>query len=695
MAYPTDKQMQTRTAQRLVAQFRPPAATGSGGWQTAWNAEVRKVALNAGASPNTAEIEFPNLRWSDGLGIAWGSQVRILTSVPMRRNGEPRYPDLQPTVLFQGFAVERKIAFDGGGPRRKAHEYSGIVCYDYRWLINSNISVYGQYARTAADSASGYTFFSGRRCIFNQDGKKNRAATPTTYNGSQYYLFGVDDYWTARQMLTQIFLGTPIGSYLTGIYGLDNADNSSDLAVTPGHVLVDTMGAVEAVMKVIGPLGWTFREEYTLSGPVWVFFKAGRAQAFSRSSGTYTMLHDLHAPAPGEQIPAAVASGRKMLCAGRLTESIKAVINNPWGLGAPERYETTFYLVPGWLDAQLVPDSADSYTNVYLTEEQIQKETNPDQYSFYRHYHPKGSSFLRDVGRKWVLNEAGTYTGGNYNRGNAFAFESVLPADKIAGLYGPFKRRFLPCLTFDSANINSVGILVEISLDGGSTWQALVASIRNLEGECGIYLDDANLSEILDKQARTFDSGALQGKEINYWTSLCRDKLAGQAWPNWQTRVRVTASVQMDQRLRLSAEPTANSGSPFRQTAIYDFSREFTYSQRAASSVLAASGLPAWNTDETDKLRDRLEALRDANEDKSIAGPLVLDRLWLGDGSGDPEFKVGDGISHITGRWYDLGGSVRDDRVYPEIVQIVYDNESQKQTLITRDARFAQIELGQ
>jgi hypothetical protein len=697
MARQTDKNRSTRVAQRLIVEFRKPDATGAGGWQPYWDAEAVKVTLSAGMVPNTAEIRFPRLRWNDFVGFIWGTQIRIRTAVPMLRNGSPRYDQLQPAVLFQGFAVKRPVGWHGGDDKGGAHESSTILCLDYRWFINAGLSIYGQYARAYTDIKSTFTFFSGRRCIFNEKGKPNRDADAWTDGDLTFHLFGSDEYWTCRQMLSQILLQTLIRTHITEVAGLDNALDVSDLLATPHHVIIDTMPALEAILRIIGPLGWTLREEYTFNGPKWVFYKAGRARYDSRNAVALTILHDLWAPAPGELAPASAALGRKLVTGGRLVEDIAAAVNSPVGLGAPERYEATFNLVPGWKDADLVPDSSDDYANVFVAEADLQASIEPDAYSVYKYYHPLGSHFRRDVGRKWVLNEAGDYTAAPYGRGDIFDFQTVLPADRAINshgfLWGPFRRKFLPCLTFEEGSVNSVGIKVELSMDGGTTWQELTAEIANLEGECGLRIESPNLSDILDKTNRDLSGGDLDGFELNYWTSLCRDKLAASTWPNWQTRIRVTASVQMDQRLRVAAAPTANSGSPFPQTRVFDFSDEYTYSLRTTSSQYSSSGLSAWDTDETEKLRARIEAIRDANEDKSVAGPVILDRLWLGDGTGEPEFKVGDGVRRFGGRWYDLGGTVRNDRVYPEIAQIVYDNQTQKQTLVLRDARFAQVEL--
>jgi len=74
--------------------------------------------------------------------------------------------------------------------------------------------------------------------------------------------------------------------------------------------------------------------------------------------------------------------------------------------------------------------------------------------------------------------------------------------------------------------------------------------------------------------------------------------------------------------------------------------------------------------------------------------------MWLGSKSSpQPEFAVGDCIEKITGREYDLSsviageGKSEDVKVYPEIIQIIYLPDQQKEKLITRDLRFAEVLL--
>jgi len=435
-----------------------------------------------------------------------------------------------------------------------------------------------------------------------------------------------------------------------------------------------------------------------------------------------------------------------MLWSMTLAEDIAAVVNNPWGAGAPHRFELTAELAPGWIDDDLDPDTSDDYTHLFYTEAQIQEMTDPDAEVFYNLYHPRGSGFLRDVGRKWVLNETGRYSvapqwaagknyragdmvyrlgstyrctvshastgntappdnrfwvsASHYDRGTPFDFSSYVPKQYSLNSNGkrafaPFPRQLLPCLTVARDSEHSAGILVEFSFDGGTTWQVIPASISSLKDECGIYIAEPNLAEMVDENNGTISSGLLSGGELNYWTRLCADKLDELSFKDeeWKTRVRVTASVQLDQRLARQADLTTASGSPFRQTRVYDFSQQYHLAERTSSSRYAAGSLASMDADDTDWFDKHLNAIRQANQDMSISGQFTLERLWLGDGSGSPDFKMGDCIEQITGREYNLSTTFGGAVVYPEIIKIIYMPDRQQMKLITRDLRFAEVTL--
>lgn len=709
-----DAKSMSRTGQVLLVEAKrahgsPPDFDTN--WSVVWNAKVDRIEINRDGRSSKATIWFPDLRWDQTRSLWVGDAVRIRTN---QRSQSQR------TVLFSGFVTAYLSDFTGGTEKEKtSFERNAIVASDYRWLLATTSSVFGQDARGPGDYnnygtgsqtpiANSYTYLSGRRAIFNRDGRPNRDPTLLQLSTCQVPIFANPANampWTARDMIRYLlapYLNNAAYKYLpisdpNLLTGLDHPDFGYVL----NHVVVDGLNVIEAIQTICRQLGFGFREDYDCYGNVnLVFYKIGSVYAYTRSSSNPTILHRLHAPVPGENISVPIAAGKKMLWSMNLSEDIGPIVNDPWCLGSPQRFEFTAELVPAWLDSELDPDTSDENANLFLTEAQLQDITEKNDKEYYKYYHPRGSDFKRDVGRKWCLNESGLYSVGSYDRGMPFDFAKVIdPAYILTASgkpnYAPFNRRLLPCLTVDKDQLTSVGIRVEFSFDGGTTWQILPASIASLDDECGIYIAEANLAELVDEAESSISGGDLDGIQLNYFTSLCDDKLNSRIFKTggWNTRIRITATVQMDQRLRSISYPEFIYGSPFWHSHIYDFSKQYGLELRTAKSIFSGGSLSARELDSTSHIENQLVAIRQANEDISISGRFTLDRLWLGDGSGEPDFALGDCIEKITGRNYPLSSMIGSRTVYPEIVQIVYLPEQQKMTLITRDLRLAEVHL--
>ena len=712
-----DSRSISRRGQALLVETRigsgaPPSFSP---WHSVPGAKVERIELNGGGRSSQAVIWLPEARWDyRPASLAAANMLRITTA-------EPAPADR--SVLFQGFITAFSSSFTGGSGSGEsfsaASERCGRIAKDYRWLLSVTSVLFGQIARgpddytsfgtsSAAPIDDRYRLLSGRRCIFNQDGRPDRDPEDLviTDPACEIPIFTDPDrgrYWTARDMIRYI-LSPPYNAAYDWLPIPDPADlvglDDDDFDRILSHVVVDRLSAVEALDLICRQLGWSFREQYAIGAdPQICFFKVGSAARLSRTSGsTVTLLHDLHAPAAGEAVSTAVAAGRKMLWSMSLSEDISAIVNKPYGLGAPDRFEFTAELVPAWPDDDLVPDTSESLANLYFTDADLQDQADPDSKSFYKYYHLRGAYCLRTVGRRWSLNESGRYSLAPFDRGVPFDFSTVIDSKYIEDadgrrLYAPFNRRLLPALTRDKDSLTSVGIKVEFSFDGGDTWQVIPCAISSLPDECGIWIAEPNLAELVDKKEGVLSGGDLDGVQLNFFTSLADDKLEARSFKTgqWYTRVRVTASVQLDRRLARRADSIEGLGSPFPQIAIYDFSDRYGIVSRTAASIYLAGDLDADETDSSDQFDKHLESIRRAYQDPSISGLFVLDRLWLGDGRGRPDFLVGDGIDKITGRNYRLARSSEGRLVYPEIVRIVYWPDRQKTELVTRDLRFVEV----
>ncbi len=716
-----DAHFLSRNAQRLIVEFKKaigsPPVFGPD-WQFSWDTRVSRIEINAGPSPSVATFWFPTERWNANVGIYQGTMIRIRTDelLPIDR-----------TIVFCGFVTKLKSNYFGGTETQPSYERLVITAMDHRWLLAATSPIFGQLARgpddysnygqaTQSPLANSYTGLAGRRAIFNADGLPNKDPVEVELRDKNGRICDIpiftdtgsstSEFWTAGDMLRYI-LCKPFNAAYNYIPIPDPADikglDHDDFDKVLNHIVIDGLNVIDAAAAVCNHLGWSFRLDFDNDGSVnLVFYKLAAASARIRSDTNPTILHRLHAPAVNETIKVAVEEGKKILWIMDLIEDSSAVVNRPVGLGAPHRFEFTSELVPGWFDSDLVPDTSESNANLFFTEADLQEITDPDEKDYYKYYHVRGSAFNRNVGRRWSLNESGRYTNPDtYDRGLPFDFADIIPAEYILNndgkrIYAPFKRALLSCLTADNDSLNSVGIIVEFSFDGGVTWQIIPASISSLEDEAGIYIDEPNLAEMVDQAEGTISGGDIDGVQLNFWTSLCDDKLNSRVFKNdaWNTRVRVTASIQLDSRLltRSTAGPN-ESGSPFDLSRAYDFSNAYALSQRTSSSIFNGGGLPVNQADDTAKFISHIGAIRRANQDLSMSGLFILERLWLGDGEGEPDFAVGDCIEKITGRNYSLAATINSGSMYPEIVRIVYNPDKQKQTLITRDLRLAEVLL--
>jgi hypothetical protein len=750
-----------------------------GGWYPLFDAKVEMIEINRDKTPSVAEISFPTSRWHEypesSYGyIKLGDAIRITSE-----DGN--------AIVFQGYVTRSRRSCHGGSHRMGAHEENILICQDIRWVLAKTSVVYGQIARGPDDymfygtdgqypKPDGFTFLSGRRTVFNEDGKPNKDIVDLQCNASgisfQMPIFassGIGEYWYARGMIW--YLLSPLFSHIYNymavrdwelIPGLQHEDWGQKI----NHIVVEGLNVIEALEHVANSIGWGFRVDDPVTGPnpghsVLAFYKYGGASGNSRDNNNTTILHELYAPAvdwgpEDHNLKDAVEDGEKIVCSLDLDNDISEVVNIPIGLGAPQLFEITVELVPAWKDDDLEPDTAEENAFLFLTEQQLREMASqdssfdPNSHSFYKYYHARGSEFRPDVGRRWALNESGRYCkSSTYDRGVPFDFSTVVPEEyskpssgpecqgavgTAKRIFAPFDRRLLPCLSLQKDTLNSVGYKVEFSFDGGETWHLVPGIISALPNECGIYIEEPNLAEMSPQQQTTINCDdpkeaecALKGIELNYWTSLVDDKLEERVFKDkekpkedptarsWKTRIRVTASIQMDQRLRLantsfdqaSNTSTGNplvtnySGSPFYQVAIFDMSRKYGLAKRTKSSVFGppeppadptGRELPVTESDDSAVLNQHLEFIKTANQDMSISGRFTLDRLWLGDGENELAFMIGDEISKIKGREFSLLASMGGE-VYPEIAQIIYFPSSQMMQLITRDLRFARVNL--
>jgi hypothetical protein len=125
--------------------------------------------------------------------------------------------------------------------------------------------------------------------------------------------------------------------------------------------------------------------------------------------------------------------------------------------------ESTFELVPGWEPAK-EGMSAGEYG----------QSTSSD------------FDTVANVHRLWVLNEDGAFSAAPFNRGPAFDLTALFQEGRAIS---PQPLQFGSTLTQDDAG-RSLGVVVEVSTDSGSTWRRHGGSMRVLTSRAAIYFND-------------------------------------------------------------------------------------------------------------------------------------------------------------------------------------------------------------
>lgn len=640
-------------------------------WTFLPDASVELIELNDRSTPWRAFITLERHRWNDDASLKRDDRIKIID------RDNPAVP------IFAGFITARDMSFFGASDRGGAFERLAFEALGYMYLLHM-ASVFGQWGRNADGDLVG---FSGRRCIFNADGYPDADPDPSAAaNFGSVTVFGPRynaRYWQAREMIC--YAATYHRYYdlfpITAS-SLNTQLSDSDFDIELQNISIEGLTVAQAISHITALVGWSFRESVSAAGPALVFYKPSKP----------FKLHQLYAPQPGEDIAAAVKRGEKMLWAMNLKSDVSRIVNDPWALGDVGRFEITTELVPGWKDSELVPD----LNNLFFSEAALAELEDPNQYNFYKYYHSRGSQYKASVGRLWVLNETGYYSAAEYDRGEPFDFNTVIPEEYSADAngvrsWGRFARTFLNCVTLHTHTYQSMGVRVEFSFDGGVTWQIIPCAVINCRDQCAIMITDPNLSELKDQNLGAISGGDLDGQELSYWTSLCDDKLAARSFKNgdWKTRIRVTACVRLDQRMLDHKTPSPGSGSLFRHSKLFDYSDKYKLVYRTPSSLFSSGTLGTNELLQREKIESHVDAIHAANQDAALAGQFTLDRLYLVE-NGEIAFLPGDCISAIKGRDYNLSAGIGNSPAYPEIIQVVIMPQKQKMKLITRDMRFAE-----
>ena len=272
--------------------------------------------------------------------------------------------------------------------------------------------------------------------------------------------------------------------------------------------------------------------------------------------------------------------------------------------GDRKLYESTFDLVAGWDDAHASYDPED----------------------FSPSTHPNFGT-VRDVFRKWVLNESGRYSDPPYDRG---------PAPDLSALFegAPYvrrRRRLLACLSRDALG-RSHGVYVEVSLDSGASWEQASVGVRVLPDECGLYVTDDPLPS-------------------RYLAAAMRE----------QVRVRVTATIESDSLLAAECADDGQAILPGR-TRHLNVAAGYRFRRVAAASRFYGEA-NADEADDTDRLEELVRAAREADRRSPAPTRIEVPCLAMG-------HRVGERLLGVRGRRLDLARQLNGYGIAPVVKRI-------------------------
>jgi hypothetical protein len=480
---------------------------------------------------------------------ASGPQPEPGASVCIQQFYDANPPQRVPCGLpvFVGLVEGTETAISDG------NESIEIIARDFSATLE-RITVYGQHIVQSDGSA---VLLAGLPTAFNPAGQGNAAARSTTLNDRTYTPFSSSSsesrLWTCAEAIAYL-----LSEYLPG--GMLHWPDVAQLEIlTEGLRLRDLdvtgMTLLEALHQCAqyADLSFRFVPQLIETGPA-------QALVFYRNGGTRCV--ELNAQPAGQSL----SVSRANIAAFQSTRYFHPVTHRTIGQGDFKVYEATFELVKAW-DPDL--ESSD-----YAT---FSASTNSE------------FSAVKDVYRKWCLNETGDYAAPPFDLSGIFGSDN----------YVRRHRRFWPALSTDAQG-GSLGYCLEASFDDGMNWWQYLHPFNNLLDECGVWLSGDRL-------------------DVDTWVAALKGVL----------RFRITASVVSDERLTCTvADGPVGSAAPV-VDHILTLPRQFQYRKVSPHSILQQAGRLSDQADDTAALFDFVR--RQAAASVSILETIQVQTpsLWL------------------------------------------------------------------
>lgn len=416
-----------------------------------------------------------------------------------------------PLFVGQIEGIETKLGPEG--------DRTEIIAKDFNANLK-RVTVYGQRVGNLDGSS---LFLVGADTAFNEDGKANASTEPIEHNGNSLTVFCAEPsqgkLWSYAEVINYLLCEHLLNGQLQTpsieqLQTLTENQTVRDLNVTG-------LNLIEALQRCCERVGLKFKFVPRLiptgSNQAIVFYKSGTGRTV-----------ELNCQQHGEQFSISKTNISRL----RSRKNFWPVTHKYIGQGDFKIYEATFDLVKAW-----APAGED--TNY----DKFSPSTNADFYQ------------VKNVYRKWCLNEAGDYSGAPYNQSDAFDFSKIFRG----GNFIHRRRRFRPTLTTDKQG-KSLGYFLQVSFDNGLHWWQYLYAFNNLLDECGVWLSSDQL-------------------DVDTWVAALKGVL----------KFRITASVISDERLTcVVADGPVNSTAPVVEHII-TLPRQFKYRKVSNQSIFVNS----------------------------------------------------------------------------------------------------------
>ena len=496
--------------------------------------------------------------------------------------------------VFEGQIEEVYTKIDG------KNELIEITVKDITSIME-RVTVRGR--RVAVDD-DGADFFVGMEAIFNEDEKPNAGKYARTCNGKSYTVFEADGdkaaLWSYGRIIHYL-----LNEYL--VLGQIGVPSLEELEAVTGFTIADELNLegkslAKSLQICCERTGIKFRVEpdYCQVGvkSSIVFYKPGQDRCVELNHQYEGDTFDI-----SRTNIVSVESERD-----RWPITDRFIVQ-----GGFKKYESTFGLIEAW-DDPLEGKSQSEYG----------QSTSSDFDS------------VKNVYRKWCLNEAGDYSDESYDLSKVFEGQKYLQR----------RRVFQKAMSRDSQGV-SKGYYLEVSYDNGANWQEYAESFDVLDDECGVWLSSDELSE-------------------DVWTAINAETL----------KFRMTASITSDERIGFTA-----SNGPINSVAqVVDHvetNDKFKYCKVKSSSVFydqVQSGVvKSDQADDTDKIAAYCNSLLRLNE-------RVIEKIKVNSAILSLHYNPGDKIIPSPDS-RDILGIRRDQRSQFVIEKVVMDVEKQQTQL--------------